>query len=458
MKARLTTLTIREAARLIAEREIEPSDIYDACMENVKRFNDRLRAFITIFNYEQPRVRRGKPLYGIPISLKDLIYTAGKPTTAGSKILSNFTPSYDATIVERLRAGGAVITGKTNLHEFAFGVTNKNPHYGVCRNPWSEDRISGGSSGGSAVSVATGMSLASIGTDTAGSVRIPASLCGVVGYKPSYGLISRHGIIPLSWSLDHVGFLTRSVGDAALLAALTAGQDRRDESTVPPKLAGIDAAIRPAQLRRLKIGIPRNYFLDILEQDVRRVYEETVAKAEAEGATLREVEVEKIESINSVRYIIVHAEAAAYHRRFIQESFSEYGEDLKRRLAQGLAIPASTYLNAQRARRRLSERFRRVFKDVDILITPTTPITAPRVEDNTVELDGRVMDVRPALLRLTEPINVVGAPAISIPAGKSREGLPIGVQLVADVLQDRKLIAAALALEKILPPIATASR
>ncbi|MDJ0269559.1 MAG: amidase [Aigarchaeota archaeon] len=458
MKARLAALTLREAARLVAEREVEPRDIFDACMENVKRFNDRLRAFITIFNYEQPRARRGKPLYGMPISLKDLIYTAGKPTTAGSKILSSFTPSYDATIVERLMAGGAVITGKTNLHEFAFGVTNKNPHYGVCRNPWNEDRISGGSSGGSAVSVAAGMSLASIGTDTAGSVRIPASLCGVVGYKPSYGLISRHGIIPLSWSLDHVGFLTRSVGDAAFLAALTAGRDKRDESTIPAKLVGIEAAIRPAQLRRLKIGIPRNYFLDILEQDVRRVYEDTIARAEAEGATLREVEVEKIESINAVRYIIVHAEAAAYHRRFIQERFNEYGEDLKRRLAQGLAIPASTYLNAQRARRRLSERFRRVFKDVDILITPTTPITAPRVEDNTVELDGRVMDVRPALLRLTEPINVVGAPAISIPAGKSRDGLPIGVQLVADVLQDRKLMAAALALEKILPPTATASR
>jgi len=443
MKVNILELTLTEAIKLLEEQSITHEDVLEGCYERIRKLNERLNAFITVFqeNDDVKNLKRRKPLRGLPISLKDLFYTKGKETTAGSKILQGFYPPYNAYVVEKLEKAGGYIIGKTNMHEFAFGVTNRNPHYGDCRNPYDVGCISGGSSGGSAVSVATGMCLASLGTDTAGSIRIPASLCGVVGYKPTYDIISRHGVIPLSWTLDHVGFLTKSVKDAILLASITSSE------------GGIFNGIKAVDIRKLKIGIPKNYFLEHLQEDVRREFEKLVYELDKEGAKTKEITLENIQLLVNIRYVIVHAEAAAYHKKFIKERFSDYGDELKARLAEGLMIPATTYINAQRVRRKAVDGFRKVFKEVDLLITPTTPITAPRVVEEKVEVGDVVMDVRPALLRLTEPVNVVGAPAISLPLALSREGRPIGLQVIADVMRDRKLLSAALAFERFLKPL-----
>src|SRR3989449_2373527 len=443
LSSRLSALTVWEASELLAARSIRAGELLESQLDNIRRQNDELRAFITVFpGGERAPTGRGS-LRGIPISIKDIINVKGKPTTAGSKVLLGYVPRTDAAVVRALKEAGATLTGKTNLHEFAFGVTNLNPHFGDCRNPWKKDRISGGSSGGGAVSVAAGMSCAAIGSDTAGSIRIPASLCGVVGYKPTYGLVSRDGVIPLSWSLDSIGFLTKSVRDAIILASVTfTGATAR-----VPRNGG---KIRPLKLRGLRLGTPRNV-LEPLEEDVRRKYEASLNIAEKEGARLMEIQLENLQAMAAARNIIGHAEAAACHRELMRDHFADYGKDVRERLLQGLLIPATTYLAAQRVRRKLTASFRRLFKRVDLLVLPTTCIAAPRLKTSRVVVGNTSMDVRTALLRLTEPFNLVGAPAISIPCGATREVLPVGLQLVGDVMADQKLLSAALSFEKVLP-------
>src|SRR2546426_3276875 len=447
LSSRLSALTVWEASKLLAARSIHAEELLESQLDNIRRQNDELRAFITVFPGGERGSGRGS-LRGIPISIKDIIHVKGKPTTAGSKVLLGYVPRVDAAVVRALKEAGATLTGKTNLHEFAFGVTNLNPHFGDCRNPWKKDRISGGSSGGGAVSVAAGMSCAAIGSDTAGSIRIPASLCGVVGYKPTYGLVSRDGVIPLSWSLDSIGFLTKSVRDAVILASVTF----TGGAGFAPRRARERGRIRPLKLRGLRLGIPRN-LLEPLEEDVRRRYEASLDSAEKEGARLMELRLENLQAMAAARNIIVHAEAASYHREMLKDRFADYGKDVRERLLQGLLIPATTYLAAQRVRRKLAASFRGLFKRVDLLVLPTTCISAPRLKTSRVVVGNTSMDVRTALLRLTEPFNLVGAPAISIPCGATREILPVGLQLVGDVMADQKLLSAALSFEKVLPRV-----
>jgi aspartyl-tRNA(Asn)/glutamyl-tRNA(Gln) amidotransferase subunit A len=447
LSSRLSALTVWEASELLAARSIHADELLESQLDNIRRQNDELRAFITVFpGGERGRSGRGS-LRGIPISIKDIINVKGKPTTAGSKVLQGYVPDVDAAVVRALKEAGATLTGKTNLHEFAFGVTNLNPHFGNCRNPWKKDRISGGSTGGGAVSVAAGMSCAAIGSDTAGSIRIPASLCGVVGYKPTYGLVSRDGVIPLSWSLDSIGFLTKSVRDAIILASVTFTEG---VGAAPPRPTRAGGRIRPLKLKGLRLGIPRNA-LEPLEEDVRRRYEASLDLAEKEGARLLEIQLENIQAIAAARSIIAHAEAASYHRELMKNHFADYGKDVRERLLQGLLIPATTYLGAQRVRRKLAASFRGLFNRVDLLVLPTTCIAAPRLKTSRVTVGNTSMDVRTALLRLTEPFNLVGAPAISIPCGATREVLPVGLQLVGDVMEDQKLLSAALSFENLLP-------
>ncbi|MEM2000592.1 MAG: amidase [Candidatus Caldarchaeum sp.] len=408
---------------------------YDA----IRKLNDRYKAYITVF--EKPFASSGflrKTLRGATIAVKDVFHVRGYPTTAGSKLLSRNVSESTAYVVERLVAHGGVVNGKTNLHEFAFGVSNRNPHYGDCLNPYDTARVSGGSSGGSAVAVSLGMCDAALGTDTAGSVRIPASFCGVVGFKPSRGLLSTKGLIPLSWSLDHVGVLTKNVWDAALLTSLMS--DRFAEP--------LD--IRPLRLEKVRLGIPRNYFLDYLHEDVERNFEAAVSKAQSEGCRVVEVFVEEPEAAARCRFIIVHSEAAAYHLKISRAQMSLYGEDVKQRIAAGLAIPASAYLTALRARKKLASMFRKIFKECDFLILPTTIIPAHRIEDEVVELEGKSFDVRTAVLRNTELFNLYGTPALSIPSGFTCNGLPTGIQIVGDYLDDVRVLRLGLSLQKLL--------
>ncbi len=416
---------------------VSAMELLDARRRTIKKLNGKLNAFITVFG-EAPRRKsaRRTPLLGITIAVKDNIYVKGHRTTAGSRVLERFVPASDADVVARLKGAGAVLLGKTNLHEFAFGVTNINPYFGDCRNPWNQERVSGGSSGGSAVAVASGMSCAAVGTDTAGSVRIPASLCGIVGYKPTYGLISRLGIVPLSWSLDTVGFLTRSVEDAAFLTTIVSDSN----ATI--------RRCRPIKLRGLRIGVPRN-MLQKVDEDVRLRYEDALTIAEAAGAKLVRFDFPHVKETIACRSLITHAEAASYHRRYFFKKYHQYSAELRKRLAQGLAIPAAVYLDAQRARGPLTESYVAIFRIADLIALPTTPIAAPTIRDS--ESGETSKRIRAALLTFTEPFNVFGAPAISIPCGLTRENLPVGLQLAGNLNFDNLLLSAALSLERLLP-------
>jgi len=432
-------LTAVKLSRLLSSGEITNDELIKSQIKKIRIHNRELNAFITVFSEFPGRDDGRSPLRGITIAVKDNTYVKGHRTTAGSKILRGFIPSNDSDVVARLKASGATVLGKTNLHEFAFGVTNINPHFGDCKNPWRMDRISGGSSGGSAVAVAMGMAWSAVGTDTAGSVRIPAALCGVVGYKPTYGLISRRGVVPLAWSLDTVGFLTRSVTDAALLASLAVDGQPSGRGRGRPRARG---------LKRLRLGVPWN-ILEPLDDGVRRRYEDALTLAENEGAKLIRFRFLNLKAISACRSLIVHAEAASFHRHYFSTRYRDYGPDLRRRIAQGLSIPAAVYLDAQRARRRFLVYYRSIFRTVDQIVLPTTRIPAPTLKASKREETAQT--IRTALLALTEPFNLFGAPAISVPCGFTREGLPVGLQIAGDIDCDYSLLSCALSFERLLP-------
>jgi len=443
LRPALQSLSLGELVRQLSSGSITPGELVGHLLRAIRRYNRDLNAFITVLGRgpRRPNLRL-TPLAGVTIALKDNIYVKGRRTTAGSRILRNFVPSYDSDVVTLLRRAGASFIGKTNMHEFAFGVTNINPHFGSCRNPWKRDRISGGSSGGSAVAVAAGMACAALGTDTAGSVRIPASLCGVVGYKPTNGLISIRGIVPLAWSLDALGFLTRKVADAALLASLVRN------GSVP------SSGLHPKTVNGLRIGLPHNLLHDV-EEDVRLRFDEALEKVKQRGAKVVTFDFPHYEEALACRSIVVHAEAASYHRRYFVERYREYGRDLRQRLAQGLAIPAAVYIDALRARGRLIREYRSLFKRMDLVALPTTPIAAPTVAASGDEATSA--GIRAKLLAFTEPFNVYGAPAVSIPSGKTREGLPAGLQLAGDLFSDDRLLSAAVSFERVLPKVSEES-
>lgn len=313
------------------------------------------------------------------------------------------------------------MVGKTNLHELCYGITSTNPHYGAVRNPWDTERIPGGSSGGSAAAVAANLIFMGSGTDTGGSIRIPASMCGVVGFKPTYDQVSRKGVGPLGFTLDHVGPITRTVRDAAICFAAMSGRP------VAP----------PQPLRGVRIGIPKTFFFDRVEAQVQNSVSAAAVKS---GAELIDVAVPDIEAINAVGRLILMAETATVWRRYLNRR-EDFGADVLAGIEQGRLIPATDYLDAQRLRRILAKEFEQVWRQVDLLLTPTTPTPAPKIGQTTLELDGIVEDIRVASTRLVRPFNVLGWPALSIPCGKSREGLPIGLQLIAPPGHDEELLA-----------------
>ncbi len=404
-------------------------------LDRAERLSD-LNAFISLRREESieearhldTRRRQGEvlgPLHGIPITCKDLVWSRGDRTTSGSKIDAEFVPDRDAPALARLRDAGAVLLGKTNLHEFAYGVSNVNPHYGPARNPWDRTRISGGSSGGSAVALASGVGCGSIGTDTGGSIRIPSSLCGVSGLKPTYGKVPREGVTPLSWSLDHVGPMGRSVEDVALLYEAMSGEP------VP-----LDGAIRD-----LRVGIHPKHFFENLDPEVETAVRRAVTTL---GGSVVEIDVPEIELQAACRNTIAFAEASCYHEKNIRSRPQDYGEDTRELLRLGLLIPASDYLHALRVRRRIVRAFRKAFEAIDVLAAPSTPAAAPPIGATSLETGE---ELRSGLLRLAGPFNTVGFPAVSLPCGFTGKGLPIGLQLAAAPHQEPLLLRVARAFE-----------
>lgn len=452
-------LSIKETSEAIKTGEISPVELTTSLIERIKCTNDLLNAYISIFEQSavdeavraEAEIRAGRwlgPLHGVPLSLKDVFYVKNTRTTAGSPIFKDFTPKYDATVVKRLRKAGAIFIGKTNLHEFAYGVTNVNPHFGATKNPWNLDRISGGSSGGSAAAVAAGICFASLGTDTGGSTRIPAALCGIIGFKPTYGLVSKHGVFPLAWSLDHVGVLVRSVWDVGILLKVIAGPDPADITTFTSKPFEAKQ-ISNLNVKRLRVGVPGENFLEPLQDEVKKLFWNSLKKLEDEGWQIRELDFKYFEQVSACRYIILLTEAASLHARWLERNPELYSDELRHRLMLGLLVPSDVYLKAQRARKILIREFLKAMKGLDLVMCPTTSVTAPRIGEEKVSVNDTELSVRLALLRLTEPFNALALPAISVPCGMSKDSLPVGLQMISKPFHDELLLAAALAYEEI---------
>jgi aspartyl-tRNA(Asn)/glutamyl-tRNA(Gln) amidotransferase subunit A len=417
------------------------------CEELAMQMAARAEAELCVKTRRKSRRDRG-PLHGIPISLKDNIYTKDVRTTGGSKILSGFVPLHDAPVVTLLKKAGAVILGKTNMHEFAYGVTTDNPHFGPTRNPWDLQRIPGGSSGGSAAALAAGLCYGSIGTDTGGSIRIPASLCGVVGLKPGVGRVNTEDVIPLSRTLDFVGPLGRSAEDAAFLLAAISIKGGTDRKILPGKRSS-------SRGRRPRMGIPKEFFLEVMEPAVEAAFQSSLQVLKKRGARFKDVSLPQLLESEEAGNQIAWAEATQYHQEagWFPEHAAEYGEDVRARLEMGAKVTAVTYRRAMKLRERFIKSFHEVLasQGIDALVAPTTPIPAPRIGEETVSIKGAKHSVRALLLRLNRPANLAGVPAISVPGGLTKNGLPVGLQFIAAWADEPLLLEIASAFERECP-------
>jgi len=457
----LTALSIAEAGEHMRRRALSPVELTQAYLDRIQAKDAECRCYITVLAEQalaaavvaEQEIGSGRyrgPLHGIPIALKDLVMTRGIRTTCGSRILKDWVPEADATVVVRLAAAGAILLGKLNMHEFAYGPTGVNPHYGTAANPWGRDRMPGGSSSGSGVGVAVGLCAGALGTDTGGSIRIPASLCGIVGLKQTYGLVSRAGVVPLAWSLDHIGPMTRTVTDAALMLQALAGRDAADPSTaaIPVPDYRRDLQRDP---RGLRVGVVREVFFERLDPEVRTAVEAAAQALTGLGVRVEDVRLPRIQHAGPATFAIIAAESMAYHEPYLKTRASEYGADVRARLLTGQFVLATQYLKAQRARRVLQAEVDGVLRSVDALLMPTTPIPAPRNDEREVTIDGVTDDVRAWLTRCTRPINLTGHPALSVPCGLTAGGLPIGLQLVGRQFDEVTLLSLGRAYERVSP-------
>src|ERR1700730_7044838 len=456
--------TIEELAALLAKRKISPVELTELFLRRIELQNPALNAFLTVTAEhalvaarraeKQLLHRRGSQhenstLLGIPFTIKDNIWTRGIRSTAGSIILRDFIPSVDSTVARKLSRAGAILIGKTNLNEFAYGITGGNAHYGPVHNPWALDRISGGSSAGSAVAIAAGLCAASIGTDTGGSIRVPSAFCGTVGLKPTFGRVSVFGTMPLSPSLDHVGPIARSVGDTAILLGLIAGRDPLDPTSSPRPVQDYRGALRKP-LRKFRLGRPREHYWEKLDPEVRRAAEAAVRDMEKRGAVVREVSLPHLnESLDAATDISL-AEALHVHEAagYFPARAAEYGEEVRQRIEAGGKVLANRYLAGFDVRKQLHAEFDAAFQDVDAIVSPTVPVPAPLIGAETVQIGGEQIGVRPAIVGHTRPANFTGLPAISIPCGFTRAGLPVGLQFMGRAFDEAALLRIAHSYER----------
>ena len=443
-------LTITGALESLGRGTFTPRDLAETCFDQINRLNPTLNAYITVIppqemlEAQQPPLTTA-PLYralrGIPIAVKDLFDVEGVRTTAGSKFLADNLADQDAFVVEKLRQSGALINGKTNTHEIALGITGNNPHYGTARNPWNTERIPGGSSSGSAIAVATGMALGALGTDTGGSIRIPASLCGVVGFKPTRGRVSTRGVFPLSWNLDHVGPLTKCVKDAAIILQVISAYDAIDPSSIK-MLTGDYLGHLVDDMEGRKIAIGSGEFIETADPEVLNAVREAAKVFEGMGCKVTKVNVDWMRDAALANKTMTQADGAAVHRERLKEHPDWFGDDIRWRLEDGAKTTSTEYILARRTQAEVRKRCELFFESYDLLIVPTTPIAAPTIEGHdAVEQAGR-------LTRFTAPFNLTGLPALSVPCGFTKDGLPIGLQIVSRAWGDAKALNAGYAYEQ----------
>ncbi len=446
-----TRLTLEAAADAIRVRRISAEELTRACLARIDQLEPQVHAFITVTADEAIVAARAidrdpatspAPLRGVPIALKDLFDTKGVRTTAGSAILRDRVPDEDAAVVADLRAAGAISVGKTNLHEWAFGVTNQNPHYGPTRNPWDLARIPGGSSGGSAAALAIGACVGALGSDTGGSIRIPSALCGVVGLKPTYGRVSLRGVIPLSWTLDHAGPMARTVRDVAILYRAIAGYDARDPGSADMPMDDPLERIEDG-VQDLRVGVPRGHFFERTDPEVARLVRDAIAALEREGAVITEVAFPHSDEILATQRAVISVDAAAYHAADLRENADRIGADVLARLRHGTTVSAEEYALARRRRDEIRRDVVALFAACDVLVTPTTAVAAPLADssDAAVETAAR-------LTALTSPFNLTGLPAVSVPCGLTAAGLPVGLQIAGAPWTESTVLRVARAYER----------
>jgi aspartyl-tRNA(Asn)/glutamyl-tRNA(Gln) amidotransferase subunit A len=453
MHMELTHLTLAQAAAALQNREISAVALLHTYLKRIEARNPRLNAYITItIETAEEEARQADaliaagnyrgPLHGIPLALKDLYETAGVTTTAGSLFFKDHIPEMDSFLVSRLKDAGAVLLGKLNMHEIALGVTNENPHYGVCRNPWNPEHISGGSSGGSAAAVSAGLCLGSLGSDTGGSIRIPASLCGVVGLKPTFGRLSLRGVIPLSWNLDHPGTLTRSVEDAALMLQVLACFDQEDPNSVNHPIDDYLSALKTG-VGGWRVALAVDDFFQQADPEVLEAFHRAAALFSDLGAQVEEVALPEARQYAQSNGLMVTSDAAAYHQERLQKEPQGFGADVLARLQAGAAFTSSEYALARRIQSQARRRFEKLFEEYQVLLTPATPMAAPLLDSAT-----RVERAR-QLTAFTAPFNLSGLPAMVLPCGFSTAGLPIGLQIISKPWGEALVLSAAYAYEQI---------
>jgi aspartyl-tRNA(Asn)/glutamyl-tRNA(Gln) amidotransferase subunit A len=451
-------VTILEAAAALRSGQCTSVQLTLDCLARIEKLNPELNAFITVTaDAAMDEARRADkelaegldrgPLHGIPIAHKDLFCTAGVATTSGSKLFATHVPKEDAAIAERLRRAGAVMLGKTGMHEHAYGITCDNPHYGPIRNPWDHARIPGGSSGGSAVAVSTGMALGATGSDTGGSIRLPSAFCGLTGLKPTYGRVPMYGALPLGFSLDHAGPITRTVRDAAVMLQAMAGYDARDAASADRPVPEYMPPLGEISLAGVKIGLPANFFFENLEPNIDNAVHLLAYTVEDAGATLHQVRVPGGGQLNTIAQITLLAEAAAVHEPYIRKQRAAYGADVAALIDMGRVVPAVDYLQAQRLRKRIQGVYLNLLKEVDCLLVPATPLSAPLIGQTDIEIAGQKDDTRLASTRFLRGFNALGLPALVVPAGFTPEGMPLGAQLVGRPWDEALLLKIGAAIE-----------
>jgi aspartyl-tRNA(Asn)/glutamyl-tRNA(Gln) amidotransferase subunit A len=454
----LCKLSLGQVSEVIRKREVSPVELLEATLARIDGEGEVLNAYITICREEALHQAREAeraigsgdylgPLHGVPVAHKDIVATSGIRTTCGSRVFRDQVPDQDATIVERLNGAGAVMVGKLGLYEFACAPPN--PLFGATRNPWDLERDTGGSSSGSAAAIAAYLCHAAIGTDTGGSIRSPASLCGIVGLKQTYGRVSRHGVFPLSWSLDHAGPMTRTVEDAALVLQAIAGYDPKDTSTVDLPVPDYRRALT-GEVRGLKAGIPREYFFKDLGPGIGEVVDRAIRTLEDAGMSIEEVALPHADYIQASWWGVFAPEAAAIHTALMRDSTDDYAEPVLNMVGPGHFLPAAVHMKADQARTIITAEMNDVLRRVDVLLTPTSPIVAWKPEDGG-RLWNRVTDVIGTIARFTAPFNLTGHPAISVPCGLSPEGLPVGFQIAGRAFDEETVLRVAHAYESLAP-------